>query len=207
MGPLLFTGLTCFGGAVAIGLIAAGTSREVDEPANAAAVRGWAVILMAFAQGIAVLGVVIGLLAINSGQTLSGASGIFAAGPAVAGAFVGLGLIVRRAGESTTWVSLLASTLIIGLAVLGVVVAMLSVFIVEAGTGTLIDWPFVLLGLASGASALAIGSTGARSIPKVAAADGPSAKTVQSAELSRILPFEGIAIGCSVVAILLIFVG
>ena len=65
----------------------------------------------------------------------------------------------------------------------------------------------LLLGLASGASALAIGSTGARSIPKVAAADGPSAKTVQSAELSRILPFEGIAIGCSVVAILLIFVG
>ena len=206
MGPLLFTGLACFGGAVAIGLVAASTSRPVGVTGEAAASRGLAIVLMAFAQGIAVLGVVIGLLAVTLGAVRDPAGGLLAAGPAVAGAVVGIGLIVRRAASSDAQVSIVAAMFIVGMAVLGIVVALLGVFIVEVERSTLSDWPFVILGFASGASAIAIGVTGTRTVPKMTGADDQTRKALQSAQISRIVPFEAIAVGCSGIGILLVVV-
>ncbi len=202
MGPLLMAGLACGGAAVAISLLAAGTSR----PAGTAS-RGFAVVQIAFCQGIAVLGVVAGLLAVFAGAVPDPAGGLLAAGPAAAGAIVGLGLVVRHRHGSDAGVSTIGAMGIVGLAVLGIVVALLAFVIPVVGTTTLSDWPFIILGPVSGASALAIGVTGARALGSMTGADEETAKVIAAAQISRGALFELAAIGASVVAILLIQTG
>lgn len=202
MGALLMTGLASFGAAVAIGLLAAGTSR----PAGTVS-RRLAIVQMAYCQGIAVLGTVVGLLAVTAGAVPDHAGGLLAAGPAAAGAIVGLGLVVRHRLRSDPGISTFGAMFVVGLAILGIVVALLAVFFRDVGTTTLTDWPFIILGPVSTASALAIGVTGARALGSMMGADEETAKVIAAAQISRSVLFQLAAIGASVVAILLILIG
>jgi hypothetical protein len=207
LGPLLLTGMACFGAAVANGLLAASTSRPAVEAAAATRSRRLAILSIVFASGIGIQGVVAGLLAIFLGEVRGPTAALLAAGPAVVGAIVGLGLIVRRAGTLDARVSTLAVAQIILLAVLGIVVALLAVIIVEEGTTRISDWPFVLLGLAAGASAFAIGATGAWVIPTMTGTDESTATAMYSAQIARFLPFEAVGFGASTIAVLLVAAG
>ncbi|MEO8437987.1 MAG: hypothetical protein ABI562_05970 [Chloroflexota bacterium] len=204
MGPMLMTGLAVFGATIALGLIASNTPRSTGPTRDPASPRGLAIILMAIALGIAVLGVVVGLLAIFRGETSDPSSGLLATGPAVAGAILGLGLIVRRVGNTDPTATAYGVANIIGQGVLGAVVAVLAVLVVEEGTGKPADWPFVILGLASAAAALGIGLTGARSLQALAGADESTAKAIRARQISRCLLFQAVGVGASVVAILLV---
>ena len=74
MGPLLMTGLSAFGAAVALGLISTGTWPPDGAPVSRQVPTGrsLAIILMAFCMGVAVLGTVVGLLAIFVAVVLGG---------------------------------------------------------------------------------------------------------------------------------------
>ncbi len=207
MGPLLLTGLACFGAAVANGLLAASTSRPAVETAPAARARALVVVLVAFASGIGILGVVAGLLAVFLGELRGPTAALLAAGPAVVGALIGLGLIVRRTGTLDPGVSTIAALQTIGMGVLGIVVATLAVTIVEKGTTRISDWPFVLLGLASATAAVAIGATGARVIPKITGTDDATARAMFSAQIARCLPFEAVGAGACAIGVMLIVAG
>ena len=62
MGPLLMPGLACFGAAVGIGLLASAAGLPAGPPAAGAsyrlASRSLVIVLAAFAEGVAVLGIV-----------------------------------------------------------------------------------------------------------------------------------------------------
>jgi hypothetical protein len=207
MGPLAMTGLSGFGAAIAIGLIAA-ASWPADEPAGghqAASARGLAVILMAFCLGIAVLGTVVGLLAIFvAGAVTDTADGLFAAGPAVVGALIGLALIARHWRVADRGTAAFAAVYVFAIANLGCVVALLGVFVVEPAAKSLADWPFVILGFVSGATALAFGATGATAVRSMQGADESAAKAIVAAQISRSALLQIVFTTAGVVAVLLI---
>src|SRR5439155_12515550 len=159
MGPRLMTGLACFGAAVAIGVVASSQARAQD-PAEAKAGRRLAIILIAFAMGSGVLGVVIGLVAIFFGEVRDPTSGLPAGVPAILGAIIGLGLVARHAGETDRWTSIIGAIEIVAVAMLGIVVASLAVLIAEIGRPPPPDWPFVILGVATATSAIGLARTG-----------------------------------------------
>lgn len=204
MGPMLMTGLACFGTAIAVGLLATSTSRPAEATAGASPSRSLAIVLIAFAMGSAVMGVVVGLLAIETTGVPDPASGVYAAGPAIVGAIIGLGLIVRGAGDVDLPTACFAALFLLGLASLGATVALLAMFIPTGGAAAPSDWPFVVLGLASGASALGIGITGSRSLQAMKGSDEPTAKAISARQIRRCLPLQVVAIGATVIAILLI---
>ncbi len=210
MGPLLMTGLSCFGAAVGLGLIATGTWPSDGAPVSRSVPnqRGLAVILMAFCQGVGVLGVVVGLLAIFvAGSMADPAYGLLAAGPAVVGGLIGLALVIRHWRSGNPEISSLVALFIVGIVVLGIVVAMLTVLIVPEPTKILSDWPFVVLGLINGSAALAIGATGAGGVAALRGVDELTARTIGNAQVSRCLPFQIAYIGASAAAVLLIVLG
>lgn len=168
--------------------------------------RSLAVILMAFCQGIAVFGVIVGLLAIFLGPSRDSGYGSLAAAPSITGALIGLVLIVRRWRSADRSIAATAALYLLGIAVLGFVVAMLGYFTDAAGTGGLVDWPFVPLGLLAGTSALAIGGTGVAGIKAMRGADEAASRIIVQSEISRTAIFELAGIGACVVAILLIVV-
>jgi hypothetical protein len=204
MGPMLMTGIACFGAGVAIALLATATARHAESSVGLPISTRSAILLMAFPQGIAVLGVVVGLLAVTAGAVSNPEGGLLVGGPAVAGAIVGLGVLVRSGQDSDQRVRKMGAAYIAGLGVLGVVVASLAFTLAGSRTTSLIDWPFPILGLASGSSALAIGIIGARAIRSMIGVDDPTGKALQAAQISRLLPFEAVAVGASAIAIVLV---
>jgi F0F1-type ATP synthase membrane subunit c/vacuolar-type H+-ATPase subunit K len=204
MGAMLMTGLACLGATIAIALIATSTLRPVGVSTDPPTSRSLAIILLAFVQGVAVLGVVVGLLAIFAGKVPDPASGLIAAGPAVAGAIVGLVLVVRNRRASDPKLLAIGATYIVAPAMLGVVVALLANFVVVVGAPRLLDWPFIILGATSSASALAIGVTGARTIRSTAGVNEQTRKALTSAQISRCALFQAASFGASAVAILLV---
>ena len=207
MGPLLMTGLSSLGAAVALGLISTGTwppdgapvSRQVQSG------RSLAIILMAFCLGAAVLGTVVGLLAIFvAGDVTDPADGLFAAGPAAIGGIIGLALVARQRGVGDPRISTLAAVYILNIVVLGIVVAMLAIFVVEEATKNLTDWPFLVLGMISGASALAIGATGATGVRAMRGVDEQAGKAIAQALISRSGLLQIPIVAASAIAIALI---
>ena len=206
MGPLLMTGLSCFGAAVALGLISTGTWPPVGEPVGRQVQtgRGLAFILMAFSLGVAALGTVVGLLAILVAGDVDPADGSLAAGPAVADGIIGMVLVVRHRRIGDPSVTTLAAVYVLGIANLGIVVALLALFIVEEPTKSLTDWPFVILGLISGVSALAIGATGASAVRALRVVDEQTATAIVQGQISRVVVIQVPIIGAAAVAIALI---
>ena len=145
MGPLLMTGLTCFGSAVAVGLVASSQARS-RGPVEARAGRQLAIILIAFVTGSGILGVVIGVLAVMFGEVRDPGSGILAGAPAILGLVIGLAVLIRQAGdaERSTWT--IGALYVVAIATLGLVVASLAVLISEIGRPPPPDWPFAVPG-------------------------------------------------------------
>lgn len=207
MGPLLMTGLSCFGAAVALGLISTGTWPPDEAPVSRQVPTGrtLAFILMAFSLGVGVLGTVVGLLAIFvAGDVADPANALLAAGPAVIGGIIGLALVARQWGAGDSRISTLAAVDILSVVVLGIVVALLTVFIVQQPTKDLADWPFVILGLINGASALAIGATGATAVRAMRGVDEQRGKAIVKAQISRTSLIQITFVAASAIAIALI---
>jgi len=204
MGALLMTGLACFGAAIAIGILASSTTPTIEIKRGAPSARGLAIILMAFCTGIGVLGVVIGLLAVNAGLVANPSGGVLAAGGAVVGAAIGIALIVANWSHADRSVAGPGILFAASLGALGVVVAVLASVLDDIGTGTLANWPFVILAPTSALAALAIGVTGAGALRSLAGADEATTKTIVAAQISRCALFQGVAVAATVIGIVLI---
>jgi hypothetical protein len=200
------TGLSCFGAAVALGLISPATWPPDEAPVSRQIPTGrsLAIILMAFSIGVAVLGTVVGLLAIVvAGDVADPADGLLAAGPAVIGGIIALALVARERGAGDPLISKLAAVHILNIVVLGIVVALLALFIVQEPTKDLADWPFVILGLINGASALAIGATGATAVRAMRGVDEQTGKAIAQAQIFRSGLIEIPFVAASAIAIAL----
>jgi hypothetical protein len=207
VGPLLMTGLSCFAAAVALGLISTGTWPPAEAPVSRQVPTGrsFAFILMAFSLGVAVLGTVIGLLAIFvAGDVADPADALLAAGPAVIGGIIALALVVRQRATGDPLISTLAAAYILNIVVLGIVVALLTQFIVQEPTKDLADWPFVIFGLINGASALATGAIGATAVRAMRGVDEQTGKAIAQAQISRIALIQIPFVAASAIAIALI---
>ncbi len=100
MGPMLFTGLACLGAAIAVGLLSSRTSPPSPGAAVPEASRALAIVLMAFAQGIGVLGAVVGILAVVFGTVAEPSDGVYAVVPAIIGGIIGWEFIAWRRTSS-----------------------------------------------------------------------------------------------------------
>ena len=205
MGPLLLTGLVTGGAAIAIGIIAASTTRSTRSVLPAPPSRRLALILTAFAEGIGVWGVVIGALAVTTGEIdAPGATPIIAPVLAIAGAAVAFVVMIRNLADLDPRWAPLANLFIIGLAVLALVIALLAILIREHGARIPESWPFAILGLVMAGSVVGLGVTGASSVRAIAGLDDAAAVAVSSKAIVRCLPFQVAAVGATIVAIVLI---
>lgn len=206
MGPLVMTGLAALGAGVGIGWLHSSTWMPTNESTDrrVATGRGLAIVSMAICEGIAVLGVVVGVLAVMTDGQIAQTDGLLAAGPAVVGALVGLGLVVRHRQTADPRLIPQAVFFIVGLAALGIVVAVLAYSFGEDGPKHPIEGPFLILGLVSLASALAIGATGADAVRSMEGADETASKAIAARQISRSALFQLAGVGASVIAILLI---
>jgi hypothetical protein len=202
------TGLNLLGATIALGLIASGTPPSPLRPGTPPpAPRSFAIVTMAFASGIGVLGAVIGLLTIELGLAFEPSAAALVVFPAVGGALVGLALIVRAAGVADPAVRTIGIAFIVGQAGLAIVIAVLSGVLREIGGPEPATWPFALLGTASGLAAIGIGITARRGLPVIAAADDTTARAVMSRQVSRCAPFEAIGFLASLAAVALVVIG
>ncbi len=205
MGPLVMTGLATFGAAVGVGLLLSGTyptTEPIDRPPPTG--RGLAIVMMAFSMGIGTLGAVVGLLAAMTDGDVGGTAWILAAGPAAAGAIVGIAIIVRNQPTANAQLVPIAMSFTIGMGFLGALVAMLALTFADVGAKHPINGPFELLGLVSLASAIGIGLTGAGAVRSMNGADVASARTISSRQIMRGALFQAAGVAASAVAIVIV---
>jgi F0F1-type ATP synthase membrane subunit c/vacuolar-type H+-ATPase subunit K len=205
MGPLLLTGLATLGATIALGLIgsnAVPSARPGIPPPN---VRSFAVILMAFASGIGVIGVVVGTLAVVTG-VVGDSSPVLAVvlAPAILGTLIGFAMIIRAGGAVDRSLSTIAISFIAGQAILAGVVATLAVTIREFGGPSPAAPPFVVFGITAAAGAIGLGVVGGRGLHAVAAADARSTRQAVSDQIRRVVPFDAIAVGAEFAAIVVL---
>ncbi len=120
------------------------------------------------------------------------------------GAVIGLTLLGRRRQNADRRILILSVNLIAGLAVLGYVVAQLATFGPTTESTAQPDWAFLLLGLVSGLSSLALARSGVRALRAAVGVDDQAFKVIYDAQLVRVVLFQGIGTAAAVVAILLI---
>lgn len=205
------TGLTLAGAAVALGLLAHGVPRTTAQPPGSIApapVR-MAVILFAFVEGIAVLAVVQGLLAIFADALSEPSAGLFVGLPAVAGAIAGLAIVIRDRDETDSRAATLGMSFVAGLGVLGVAVAMLAATtFTEPGKAAAPDWVYVIFGGGSTLAVLAIGLVGGAGIRAAhaltpAALDDASYRVALNQLIARCIPFLALGWGSGAIAVVL----
>lgn len=199
------TGLVLLGAAIGLGLLAS-HSRPASVPADAPRIRAILTIAAAFIQGIGVLAVVVGLLAVELGEAAGQTSALLVAGLAVAGALLGIGLIARTAGRVDPKAALLGAMFVIGLGTLGAVTGILAIVLDERASSLPPDWPFVAIGVISGACALAIGWIGGHALAAASAGDADLV-AIRAGMLRRIVPLALVGDGAIGVAMLMLFVG
>jgi F0F1-type ATP synthase membrane subunit c/vacuolar-type H+-ATPase subunit K len=205
MGPMLMTGLALFAAAVDNGLIASRTFPWPTTSGPGSPVRTLAIVLMAYVEGIAVLGVVVGQLAIFLAGVPTDA-GLLTATLAIVGAIVGIALIVLRRKAADRGITTIAVAFILGSGVLGLVIAVLALTIETPDGSSVADAPFVILGAATAAATLAIGVTGANAMRSLVGVDLPQARRIYNQQIRRCFPLQGVAIGSLFVALVLIIV-
>jgi hypothetical protein len=202
------SGLAALGAAVGIGMVFSGTFHPTQEPAGRRARRGRRLALteMVTCEGVAVGGLIAGILAVMTDGQIGQWDGILAAGPAFVGAIIGLGLVVRHNQTADRALLPLAAMFITGPAVLGIVVALLGLFLGDVGARHPIEGPFFVLGLVSLGSALAIGETAARAIKSMEGADEATINGLATKQLLRSWVFQAISGVATIIAIVLILV-
>lgn len=206
MGPLVMTGLAAMGATIGMGWIIASTTRPPTEARDrrVPTASSFAIIVLAFCQSIAILAVVAGLLAIFTYGRIEPGDQVLVAGLAVIGALAGAALIVRARGTADPRVVMIGSSFIGGPAVLGIVVAVLSLTVSDVHPKHPIEGPFALLGVVSLGAALAVGALGARAIRSMEGADDITIRAISSRSISRIALVQIAGIGPSIVAIFLV---
>lgn len=205
MGALALTGIATFGAAIGIGLIVAGTFPEPLTTGRVAPPgRALAIILMAFCEGIGVLGVVIGILAVELTTTAPRGDVMLAAGPGVAGALIGLAIIFRNRPNADPRLSTLGMSFIVGLAMLGMVVAILGSIFDETPSRVSIANTFVVLGFICGAAAVVMGMIGGRAVGSIQGADASEILRIRARTISRAAILEFAAVTAIASAIVLI---
>jgi F0F1-type ATP synthase membrane subunit c/vacuolar-type H+-ATPase subunit K len=205
MGPLAMTGLVLLGAAIGLGLLAS-RSRPVSVRTDAPRIRAILTIAAAFIQSIGVLAVVVGLLAVELGAAAGQNSALLVAGLAVAGALLGIGVIARHAGRVDPQAALLGAMFAIGLGTLGAVTGIFAIVLDERGSDVPPDWPFVAIGVISGACALGIGWIGGRALTAATVADADLA-AIRTGMLRRIVPLVIVGVVAMGVAMLMLVVG
>jgi F0F1-type ATP synthase membrane subunit c/vacuolar-type H+-ATPase subunit K len=202
VGPMLLTGLACCGAAIAIGwMTTAATADRGIVDANRTR-RGATVIAMAMAEGLGILGVVVGLLDINVRAVESGPAGFLAALPAVAGSLISLALIEKDGFRGP--VTVLGLMFSGGLGSLGVVVGALASILSGTGTPPL-DAPFIALGVLMAAAALAIAAVGAPMIREIVTTDVDELQRAQVRLVRTIAPYQFVGVFSAAVALLILF--
>lgn len=205
MGALALTGIATFGAAIGIGLIVAGTFPEPLTTGRVAPPgRALAIILMAFCEGIGVLGVVIGILAVELTTTAPRGDVMLAAGPGVAGALIGLAIIFRNRPNADPRLSTLGMSFIVGLAMLGMVVAILGSIFDETTSRVSIANTFVVLGFICGAAAVVMGMIGGPAVGSIQGADASEILRIRARTISRAAILEFAAVTAIASAIVLI---
>ena len=205
MGPLVMTGLATFGAAIGVGLLLSGTyptTEPVDRRGPSG--RSPAIVLMAFSMGIGTLGVVAGLLAAMTDGDVGGTAWLLAAGPAVVGAIIGIAIIVRNQPTANEQLVPIAVSFVVGMAVLGAVVAMLALTFADVGAKHPISGPFEVLGLISLASAIGIGLTGADAVGSMNGAELATARAISARQIRRGALFQAAGVAASAVSIVII---
>jgi hypothetical protein len=204
MGPLLLAGMAIFGATIAIGIIAAGTPNAGSSLLGMPPARRLALVLIAIAEGCGMIGVVTGLVAVLSGVRIDPASIATSVVIAFAGAVTGLAQLIRNSSDLDHWIVPRAAVFIGSLGALSVSVAILAAFISEPGGATPPSWAFLVLGAVSAVGSIGIGIVGTRSIADMASVDDVAARVLMSRTIARILPFEFLAVGSSMLGIVLI---
>lgn len=199
VGPMLLTGLACLGAALGLALVVSSTTREESLP-----VRRLAVITMAFAEGIAVFGVMVGLLAVFGYPVATASDGFVAGVPAIGGAVVGLAMVLRNRDHTNPAITTIGSGFILGLGTLGAVVWVMAIITADVRPKPVDDGPFVILGAIAGLAALTVGIIGSRGVPRLYGVSDEAATAIASAHITRLLPIDLLGIGASAIAILLL---
>jgi F0F1-type ATP synthase membrane subunit c/vacuolar-type H+-ATPase subunit K len=206
MGPLLMTGLSVLGATIAIGLVAGRTPQSARpvEQAQPSLVRTLAIILFAYAEGVGVLGVVVGLLAVTIGRIAPDTNRWLAISPAFVGAILGLALAYRSAYEPNRQVRTLALAFIVALAVLAAVVAYLSDVLSAIGSAPPPDLPLALAGAIAAAATVGMGWVGSAALPALVDAEQEPGRQLISQQIRRVLPYQLVAFVASGVAITMV---
>src|SRR2546423_6876412 len=166
MGPLLLAGLALAGTAIGIAQITAGARDGTGE--DAAPLRATAILAMAFAQGIGLLGSVVGILAIAVFDVGTASAGIVEAVIAGMGAVTGLALVARAWDGLDRRIRVVGLLYVTSSATLGTVIGLLAALL-RSGRGIGFDLVFVLLGLVACGTAVTIGRTAARALAATSA--------------------------------------
>jgi hypothetical protein len=215
---MLLAGLSCLGAAIGIGLVGSRTppddaasrgSRErsmrAGSPPERGSPRQLAIVVMAFCMGIAVLGVVVGLLAVILGPPVrASTNGLIAALPAIAGTGAGLAIVARNREAADDRTSRIAGGFLFAIGALGVALAILAYAIVGDGQARPPDWAFPLLGLVTIASTLGMGLTTAATLAAMRDAGPEDRRQLHSRQLVRVLMLDATAVAASAIGVALV---
>ena len=205
MSPLIMTALAALAAATGIGWISASTWRAVEPPARGEpSGRSLAIVSTAFCEGIAILGVVAGLLAIFMDEPVAPIDEVLAGALPIAGAVLGIVLVIRHRRTIDPLVAIQATGFILGLGGLGLVVSFLGTIIADNGGEPGDPGFYVILALAQVIAIAGIALTSANSIQSMRGADVVATRAILARQILRSAIFELIGVGGFVIALLLI---
>jgi hypothetical protein len=156
---------------------------------------------MAFCEGIAILGVVAGILAIYTGRAVAPIDEVLAAVLPIAGVVLGIVMVVRDRATSDSRVAIQATSFILGLGVLGPVVAFLGSISASNRVDPGDPGLYLILGLAQLIAILGIALTSATSIRSMRGADIVATRVIFARQILRSAIFELVGVGSFVIAI------
>jgi hypothetical protein len=202
------TALAALAAAPAIGWISASTWRP-GEPLTRGVPSGrsLAIISLAFCEGIAILGVVAGILAIYLDGPVAPIDEALAAALPIAGAVLGVVLVVRDRATTDSLVAIQATSFILGLGVLGPVVSFLGSMSASNRVDPGNPGPYLILGLAQPGAILGIALTSAVSIRSMRGADIVATRAILARQILRSAILELVGVGSFVIAIWLVVTG
>jgi hypothetical protein len=204
MGPLLVTGFTVLGATIAIGLIASRTPPPPPAAVPPIATRTLGLILVAIAGGIGVLGVVVGLLAVEIGRIPIETNRPLMIAPAFAGAALGLAMALRPTVDVDRMLRVMAIGFITSLASLAAVIAFLSTVFNDIGSEPAPDVPFVVLGIVAAMAAIGLGWVGTSDMGSLAESSPEASLPIVSRQIRRVVPLQFIGVAAAATAIVLL---
>lgn len=200
----LYCGLVAGGAMLGIGLIARALPSGSDANLS---MRSLAVLMAAFAEGLGILSVVIGLSAVFLATTDVG--GTWAALAVLVPVVIlgGIGLRMSLPGERTgvQSITLLLLAFAGGLGILAVVVAIAAALLAEGAGAKELDPLGVALGIVGAAAAISVGAIGGRGVGQMAGLRAGSGLEEAAAMRSRTILPAAIAEGIGVLSMVGMF--